>query len=261
LSNDFSSKKFDEFLGIKSPYFYENKKRAMQINLPIKWHKHSLKFSSWHRKKSIQVKKINDNFYVNFFYEKEDVKQKEKGNSIAFDIGYIKLLSDSNGNFYGKELKELYDKISKKKQGSKNFKQLLVHRDNEINRTINQIDLSNINLVIVEDLKNLFYKTKLSHKQMRKIQRMTYRKALNKLELVCQEKGIRIEKVSPSYSSQTCSKCGTIDKDSRNRELFQCASCNETLDADTNAARVLLHKGVYNPSNTKNNLSIFNGKL
>ena len=42
FSND--SKHFDEFVQILLPYFQENKKRAIKLNIPIKHHKHSLRF-------------------------------------------------------------------------------------------------------------------------------------------------------------------------------------------------------------------------
>lgn len=46
---------FGEFVRIFTPMFKEEKKRAKTICLPIKHHKHSLKFKDWKRKKSIQL--------------------------------------------------------------------------------------------------------------------------------------------------------------------------------------------------------------
>ena len=48
----------------------------------------------------------------------------------------------------------------------------------------------------------------------------------------------RVEKVSPAYTSQRCSACGQIDKESRESQaVFRCVACNYTLNADVNAAR------------------------
>lgn len=44
---------FNEFVRIFTPTFKEGKKRAKTICLPVKWHKHSLKFKDWKRKKSV----------------------------------------------------------------------------------------------------------------------------------------------------------------------------------------------------------------
>ena len=239
---------FNEFIGLTLPYF-RNKRRAYRINLPIKWHKQSLKYQNWKRRNTIQLKKINDNFYFKFFYEKESPDKIKEQNKIGFDIGYKKLLSDSNGNHYGKELYDIYQKISNKKQDSKKFKRTLIHRDNKINEIINKIDLKTVSHIFVEDLKNIKHKSELSNKINNKLQRWSYTKVLNKLSLVCNEKGLNLIKVNPMFTSQTCSRCGNIDKDSRNGETYQCKSCNLLIDADTNAAVNILRRGVYSPSN------------
>lgn len=49
--------------------------------------------------------------------------------------------------------------------------------------------------------------------------------------------GIKVKKVSPAYTSQTCSKCGHIDKDNRpNQNKFKCTKCEFELNADHNAS-------------------------
>ena len=43
--------------------------------------------------------------------------------------------------------------------------------------------------------------------------------------------------VDPSYTSQTCSKCGCIDRNNRkNQETFSCIECGYKINADTNAS-------------------------
>jgi len=60
-----------------------------------------------------------------------------------------------------------------------------------------------------------------------------------------------LEKVSPSYTSQTCSNCGSINKNNRKGEIYYCDSCGIIIDADYNASINILHRGVYNPSNNQ----------
>lgn len=48
-----NSGEFDMFVRVFTPMFKEGKKRAKTICLPVKQHKHSLKFKNWNRKKSI----------------------------------------------------------------------------------------------------------------------------------------------------------------------------------------------------------------
>ena len=59
-------------------------------------------------------------------------------------------------------------------------------------------------------------------------------------------------KVSPEYTSQTCSRCKIVDKSNRNGERYVCKSCGLEIDADYNAAINILNKGVYSPFDTEN---------
>ena len=48
----------------------------------------------------------------------------------------------------------------------------------------------------------------------------------------------RVEKVSPAFTSQRCSACGTVDPKSRESQAdFVCRSCGYGCNADVNAAR------------------------
>lgn len=237
---------FDMFIKLKMPFFIEDKKIAQTICLPINHHKQSLKYSDWDRKNTILLSKNDKGYFIEFYYEKE-IPLKLKGKSIGFDCGYKKMLVDSNGRQYGKELFILYQKIAGKKQGSINFKQALIERDDKINEVINSIDLTDIKEVVVEDLKNVKHKTKgkIYKKFMNKLQRWTYLYILRKLERLCEENGVLFTKINPAYTSQECSRCHTTNKASRKGEFYKCVACNFEIDADHNAAINILHRAVY----------------
>jgi IS605 OrfB family transposase len=241
---------FDNFVKIILPFFNEKGTRGINIKIPLKQHKHSLSLSenNFSLRKNIQIKKINETYYVNLIWNKM-VPQKTKGNSLGIDLGYNKLITTSNSEVIGTELKELYLKISNKKQGSKKFKKLLTHRDNLINFYVNQIDITDIKTLIVEDLKDVKYKSELHKKINNKLQRWSYRKTIDKLSRTCEANGIELVKVSPSYTSQTCSCCGHIDKNSRNQENYHCVSCGYNIDADINASINILNRGIYSSFN------------
>jgi putative transposase len=245
-----TNKEFNGFIRIKLPFFQENKKRAETINLPYKEYKHSLSYTDWNKRKTIQLKKEKDNYFVNFIYEK-NINKKENGKDLAIDIGYKKLITTSEKNFIGKELELIYNKISNKKQGSKNFKDLLIQRNNLINYFCNSLDYKDLKNLIIEDLFLVKHKSKIHHKVMNKLQRWSYRKVLTKLERLSEIEGFNLIKVDPAYTSQTCSNCGFVDKDSRKFEKFLCTKCGFEEDADYNAALNILHRGVYNPSTLK----------
>ena len=75
-----------------------------------------------------------------------------------------------------------------------------------------------------------------------------YAKTIHKIEQECQERGIILVKVSPSYTSQNCSKCGCIDSNNRKGELYQC-KCGCEMDADHNASINIHNRGIYDSSN------------
>jgi len=160
------------------------------------------------------------------------------------------MLVDSNGKHYGKELFLLYQKIVGKKQGSKNFKQALIERDNKINETINTIDLTNIRQVVAENLKYVKHKTKGKFRKqfVNKLQRWVYRNILDKLERLCEENGVLFTQIDPAYTSQECSRCHAIDKASRMGEFYKCTTCLMEMDADENAARIIKHRVAYSHS-------------
>jgi IS605 OrfB family transposase len=251
------STEFDEFVKLTLPFMKEGVRRANTIKLPIRHHKHSNKFrlsKKWKRKKTVRLEKRNGNFYISFMWECEtkstSTNQKK---SIGFDCGYKKLLVDSSGNVYGKELELIYKKISNKQQKSKNFKKSLTERNNKVNEVINSIDLSNVDEVIVENLKFVKHKTKGKIRKSfnNKLQRWIYAQVLRKLEQRCEENGILFTMINPAYTSQTCSKCGISESSSRVGEKFKCISCGFEIDADENAAINILHRGAYSPSTSK----------
>ena len=51
-------------------------------------------------------------------------------------------------------------------------------------------------------------------------------------------------KVSPRFSSQTCSQCGHTSADNRHKKAFRCIQCGFSSDADFNASLVLQQRGV-----------------
>ena len=56
--------------------------------------------------------------------------------------------------------------------------------------------------------------------------------------------------VDPAHTSQTCSRCGVVDRTNRSGKEYRCGECGLAIDADLNAARNILARalaGVENP--------------
>ena len=192
---------------------------------------------------------VYDNkYYLNIFWEKENIKKENKF-KVGIDQGYNKLISDSNGVHWGKELKQIYIKLANKKRGSKNYNQLLTYKRNKINEVINKfVNTYKDTDIVCEDLKRVKHASKLYKSTNNKLQYWSYKQVLDKLNSLSELKGFKLIKVEPAFTSQTCSKCGQIIKANRQGELYNC-SCGLLIDADTNAAINILHRGVYSPSN------------
>lgn len=57
------------------------------------------------------------------------------------------------------------------------------------------------------------------------------------IEYKAEREGIKVRYIDPSYTSQTCARCGHIDKENRQtQEKFICTECGFELNADHNAA-------------------------
>lgn len=222
----------------------------LNLKLPSKKHKHLNKVSlKMNLKKSIKLRKIDGKFYLDLYFKKEAPLVKVQGKTLGVDIGYKKLIATSDGQIIGKDFEDIYNKISRKRQGSKAFKRTLIERNNKINEVINkQLDLSEIKEVVAENLKQVKrgIKGKFRKTFNNKLQRWTYPKVLDKLSAKCEEEGVLLTKINPSYTSQTCSRCGVVDKKNRKGEVYQCA-CGNLMDADLNAAVNISHLGVYSP--------------
>jgi len=80
--------------------------------------------------------------------------------------------------------------------------------------------------------------------QKRSINRAILNVGWHQIEAMLSYKAHRLIKVDPAYSSQTCSSCGAVDRESRKSQAsFHCTSCGFQDNADRNAAAVILLRG------------------
>jgi IS605 OrfB family transposase len=234
IEMELSNNSFDKWLKIRLPFIQPNRKRErIEVLIPLKDHQHSLKFKDWQQAKTIRLSKT----YATLVFDKPDEGLKTEGTVIGLDSGYKNLVTSSTGQFIGKHFDETYGKIARKRQGSKAFKRALRERDQTINRIINQeLDLSNIKEVRVEDLKDLkkgIAKNKRFRKEFRnKYQRWIYRQVLSKLARKCEENRVLFTSVPPAYTSQTCPRCRFKDHGNRKLEVFRCLNCGYENHAD-----------------------------
>lgn len=96
----------------------------------------------------------------------------------------------------------------------------------------------NVGVIQMEDLTGI-------HENDTFLKDWTYYDLQQKIKYKAEEKGIEVVTIKPNYTSQRCSKCGCIDKTSREtQEKFKCATCGYELNADVNAARNIAIAGI-----------------
>lgn len=65
-----------------------------------------------------------------------------------------------------------------------------------------------------------------------------------KVQSVAEKLGRHYVEIDPRNSSRECHKCGHVAKENRNKERFFCLNCNHLEDSDTQAAKIILNRGL-----------------
>lgn len=217
--------------------------------LPSKKHEHFHKFRNkgWKQRRGVRIVLSPERGLIaHVYFEKPEPAKRTTGREVGIDIGYKKLVVTSDGEILGDDLEQVILKTVGKKRNSKAYKRCLRERDALVDRTVKKFVDDDIKTVVVEDLKNVQRgkKGKMSRKTNNKLQYWAYRRFLDRLELCCEEHGVRVLKVNPAFTSQTCHACGNVDKKARRGESYKCPVCGLSTDADYNAAQNILIRGL-----------------
>jgi putative transposase len=193
---------------------------------------------------SVQLRRIDGNLYVNLFLEKETPKVKDIGKVLGIDVGIKKLMSTSDGEFFGQDIEKKIQKLKRRKRDSKNFKQTLSEIKDYIGQQVNKLKLNDVSVVVVEDLdvKNMSKKRKSSKEHRKTLGNWNSRLLFGRLLSRCEENRVLFTTTSPEYTSQQCSSFGEIHKESRKGERYECVACKVSKDADYNASLNILNR-------------------
>jgi transposase len=221
--------KFDGFLKL-----YSIGKKYGHIYLPVNFTKHSQKL--YKKGYSLKTTWQISNKSISSLWEID--KPKNNGTKIlGADQGQTTCLSLSDGQVtqkctHGHDLKSINDKMARQTKGSKAFKRSQLHRTNYINWSINQLDLSDLKELKLEQLKNV----RLGKKTSTSLRHWTYTEINAQIYNRCSELGVLVTEQSATYRSQRCSDCGWTHKSNRKRKEFICSKCGSSHDADINGA-------------------------
>lgn len=216
----------------------------IKMFIPLKNHKYNKKFTYWKQVNSVRIRKQKDKYYVDLIYENIIEPINKSSKEIGIDVGINCLLSLSDNRQYGKDIKKLLIELDKKETKSKSSERKRTQIKNYIRESVNNIDFSNIKVLVLEQLKNIQIGSKgRTNKTTRKyLSRWNLGLLHQVIEQKCEENRVELHYVSPKYTSQTCHICGHIDKGNRDGEYFKCKKCGYTTNADINASINILQR-------------------
>ena len=181
---------------------------------------------------------------VRVFVTKNIDRFNIKNKSLGIDVG-IKHGVARSDKYLGKNLSNIIEKekISQAERQrqhdkKKTFKTLVKQQlDKEVNLALARCKKDSMNLVVE-------HPKVLANLRINKLNRWARSYFANRAGVRANEEEIFIRWVNPAYTSQTCSNCGHIDKQSRvSQSLFVCTSCDFHSNADINAAINMARKG------------------
>jgi IS605 OrfB family transposase len=221
-------------------------------------------------------------YYLQLTIETDDTIYKESNKCVGLDMGAVAIFTDDLGRqseakryakIQKKRLNRLQRQASRQKDNSNNQRKTYaklarVHEKIARQRKGRNAQLahkitSEYQSVILEDLKlkNMTAAAKPKeredgdgYKQNGKKRKSGLNKALldnaigqlrTFIENKANERGRKVIRVNPKYTSQTCPNCGNIDKANRvSQSKFKCTSCGYEAHADQNAAANILIRGL-----------------
>jgi len=185
------------------------------------------------------------NFILNLSCKIETSKINIESNKLGIDLGIKHPIICSDNKIIGNGKFVLHKKKEFNKQrgkAQKNKKEIISKKQSNFTKDVNHklskqlIDYTisqGIDVLVLEKLSG----QSLSNKKFRKIP-WAFKQLLNFIEYKAECAGIKIVRVNPAYTSQTCSCCGFESKDNRiNQSKFVCQKCGFKINADFNGAR------------------------
>lgn len=177
-------------------------------------------------KQSAKIIKIKNIFYLQVFIETPG-KEKKVDKLIGVDVGLNNTVATSDGMFYGQDIKDLrirtkhrkYDSLSATKQALNRVAKELVVVYPDTNFAVEKLLFKG--------------KEKRSKEFRRRNNNWSYKHLSKQLVSLGHDKGFIVYYVEPTYSSQTCPVCSSINEANRAGNSFCCKQCGYSNHSDT----------------------------
>ena len=237
--------------------WFKHKSRKEIIYLPIQINSDYHNLSNT-EKSQFFIKRNGNKFDFIALKEVENPDFKDFNKVIGIDLNikhnFIVTSDGIEYDYERKYIKEFVKELKKlDKIGSKNFSEKQKKRleklvkKNEwyfkklIHDILDEFERNGITDIVMEDL-DKFSKTFVKSEEFEiKYSRLTRLLRLGNIKVwfnsQAEKRGIRVHITSPRYTSQTCPKCGNVDKNNRkSQEEFECTECGYKQNADFNAS-------------------------
>lgn len=185
-------------------------------------------------------------YYAILTMKKDTPEPDHRGKEVGIDMGINKMMSTSEGEFYGTELKQKIEKLHRRQHGSKNWNQTREEIKEYIGEQVNKFDFTNTSVIVLEDLNGITIGTKQKKKMGKKGRKLVahWNKRLltQRIQDRCEESRVHLAFVPPHDTSRECSECDNVSQESRKGEIYECVKCGHTIDADTQAGLNILSR-------------------
>jgi IS605 OrfB family transposase len=189
----------------------------------------------WRLSRTLRLGWKDGRVFVDFLLEKARPEPRAQGRVIGMDSNYVNGLVFSDGQQVGQDLVQDIRSFPKRK------KHTHAEIKTRIGQALKQIGWSDIRVLCIEDLKHVKRGKRgtFSRTQNRRLSHWLYAHVVDLLARHCEERGIRLERKHPAYTSQYCSVCHRWDRRNRSGNRFNCVHCGYAAHADFNSAHNL----------------------
>jgi putative transposase len=194
--------------------------------------------------------------FLNIQVKLNDVKQHVENKVLGIDRGIINILTCSDNTFVNskklRNIKGKYQWLKSKLQSvgtpsAKRKLRKLSGRERRFTLDLNhrlakEIVQKPYDVFAVERL-NIKRQKRNGRKFNKKLGNWSFSQFAQFLKYNAENLGKIVVEVNPKHTSQTCSKCGCLNKRNRVKSEFKCVRCSFELNADLNAARLIGYLG------------------
>lgn len=232
--------------------------RRVTAGLDIGSYQHEALWGSG-RAQTATLVKSRSGYWINITIESE-IEEAPAGGILGVDLGIRNIAATSSGLLKpgdvlskykaarGRIRASLQSKGTKgamralKRLGGREFRHVSWVNHNLAKQIVLEAVKNRCPLIRMEDLKGIRERTKVwNPHRNRKTANWSYGQLQDFVEYKAAMKGIRVEKINPAYTSQSCHRC--LKLGIRKGPSFVCTSCGVTMDADLNAALVIAAGG------------------